>query len=114
LFCDEVNLLRECANETLQRLAIITTLIKRLSPITKNEFSEKVVAIAKRLSVLNNINAPEFIDKKAQMTLINAMREQGFIGKDEDGKLVANSTLDILREHVSNLVDIAVLQSILR
>ncbi len=110
----KLNLLSECADETLQRFAIITTLIKRLSPISKNDLCEKVVAIAKRLSVLNNIHAPEFIDKKIQMTLINAMIEQEFIAKDEHGNIISTSRLDALKTSVNNLVDIAVLQSILR
>ncbi|MDO6445375.1 glycerol-3-phosphate 1-O-acyltransferase PlsB [Colwellia sp. 1_MG-2023] len=109
-----ISLLGECADETLQRLTIISILINRLSPINKNDFVEKVVAIAKRLTVLNNINAAEFIDKKTQMTLIEAMREEGLIHTDENGLLIANSTLDITRSYVSNLVDISVLQSILR
>lgn len=110
----KITILGECANETLQRLAIVTTLAKRMSPISKSDLGEKVVSIAKRLSVLNNINAPEFVDKKAQMTLINAIIDRQYLGKDEDGKLVANSTLDVLKGHISPLVDIAVLQSILR
>ncbi|GAA6205037.1 glycerol-3-phosphate 1-O-acyltransferase PlsB [Thalassotalea sp. SU-HH00458] len=109
-----INLLGECADETLQRLTIISILINRLSPINKNDFVEKVVAIAKRLTVLNSINAAEFIDKKTQMTLIDAMRDEGLIQTDEDGLLLANSTLDITRSYVTNLVDISVLQSILR
>ncbi len=111
---NKIRILGECAEETLQRLTIITSLLKQLSPITKGEFSDKVVAIAKRLSVLNNINAPEFIDKKAQMTLINAMREHSYIGVDSDGKLIATDNMPSLNSCVSNLVDISVLQSILR
>ncbi|MDG1750860.1 MAG: glycerol-3-phosphate 1-O-acyltransferase PlsB [Thalassotalea sp.] len=109
-----ISLLGECADETLQRLTIIAILINRLSPISKNDLVDKVVAIAKRLSVLNNINAAEFIDKKTQMTLIEAMRSEALISTDEDGKLIANSTLDITKAHITNLVDISVLQSILR
>jgi len=109
-----IRLLGECANETIQRLIIIVSLMKRLAPISKAELAEKVVAIAKRLSVLNNINAPEFVDKKLQMALINAMLEQAFISVDEDGKLIANSTLDVLKSNLTSLIDISVLQSILR
>lgn len=109
-----ISLLGECADETLQRLTIIAILINRLSPISKNDLVDKVVAIAKRLSVLNNINAAEFIDKKTQMTLIDAMRSEALISTDEDGKLIANSTLDVTKGYVTNLVDISVLQSILR
>jgi len=109
-----VRLMAECVNETMQRFAIITSLLSRLAPIAKSELDEKVVAIAQRLSVLNNINAPEFIDKKAQSTLILAMKEQGYIMQDEDDKLIDSSTLGLLKGSVSNLVDIEVLQSIMR
>jgi len=109
-----IRLMGECIDETLQRLAIITSLTSRLSPINKGDLEEKVVAIAKRLSVLNNINAPEFIDKKAQALLINTMIEHEYIAKDENGNLIDNSTLKAIKSVVTNLVDIEVLQSIVR
>ena len=109
-----VSLLAECADETLQRLTIIAVLMNQLAPINKNDLVTKVVAIAKRLSVLNNIHAAEFIDKKTQMIIIEAMREEALIRLDEDGNLIANSTLGIMKSTVTNLVDISVLQSILR
>ncbi len=61
---NQVHLLAECIDESLQRLAIITSLATRLAPLSRRQLEEKVVAIAKRLAVLNNITAPEFIDKK--------------------------------------------------
>lgn len=109
-----VSLLGECANESLQRLTIIAALAHRLTPMNKGDFIEKVVAIAKRLSVVNNINAAEFIDKKAQLTLLNAMREKEMIIENEKGQLVAAQELETLKRYVTNLVDISVLQSILR
>lgn len=110
----KVRLIAECVNETMQRFAIITSLLSQLAPIKKSELNEKVVAIAQRLSVLNNINAPEFIDKKAQATLITAMKDQGYILLDEEDKLVDSASLALLKSSVSNLVDIEVLQSIIR
>jgi glycerol-3-phosphate O-acyltransferase len=110
----QINLLAECMDESLQRLAIISSLTTRLAPTSKRNLEEKVVAIAKRLSVLNNITAPEFIDKKAQATIINTMRALDYIGVDEDGLLVATSTMSELKSTVTNLVSIEVLQSIAR
>jgi glycerol-3-phosphate O-acyltransferase len=110
----KVRALGECVNETMQRFAIITSLVNRLAPVSKTELENKVVAIAKRLSVLNNINAPEFIDNKAQATLINAMKTQGYIGINEEGEMVANSTLEHIRVLATKLVDLEVLQSIAR
>jgi glycerol-3-phosphate O-acyltransferase len=109
-----IRLLGECVNETVQRFTIICSLINRFSPINKNDLEDKVVAIAQRLSVLNGINAPEFVDKKAQGTLINAMVEQSYINKDKGDKLVDSSTLGLLKSSVTQLVDIEVLQSIIR
>ena len=110
----KIRLIAECVNETMQRFAIITSLLGQLAPVKKSELNEKVVAIAQRLSVLNDINAPEFIDKKAQSTLITAMKDHGYIVLDDDDKLVDSSTLSLLKSSVSNLVDIEVLQSIVR
>ena len=109
-----LRLMGECIDESLQRLAIITSLLSRLGPISKRELEEKVVAIAKRLSVLNNINAPEFIDKRAQATLIATMREQKYITLDEQGLLISSDTMSEIKTQVSNLVAIEVLQSIAR
>lgn len=104
----------ECMDESLQRLAIITSLITRLEPVTRRDLEQKVVAIAKRLAVLNNITAPEFIDKKAQATLINTLREQDYIALNEDGLLVTTEAMQKLKTSVTNLVAIEVLQSIAR
>jgi glycerol-3-phosphate O-acyltransferase len=113
-FRAQLRLMGECIDETMQRFAIITSLVSRMAPIGKKPLEDNVVAIAKRLSVLNNINAPEFIDKKAQAALINVMITENYIGLDEQGLLVGLSTLDSIRSIVSNLVDIKVLQSIAR
>lgn len=104
----------ECIDESLQRLAIITSLATRLAPLTRRDLEQKVVAIAKRLSVLNNITAPEFIDKKAQATLINTLREQGYIELNDEGLLITTDTMKQLKTSVTSLVAIEVLQSIAR
>jgi glycerol-3-phosphate O-acyltransferase len=109
-----VRLMGECVDESLQRLAIITLLSSRLAPLSKRDLETKVVDIAKRLSVLNNINAPEFIDKKAQATLISTMREQGYIDMNAEGLLVTTDTMEDIKNTIINLVDIEVLQSIAR
>ena len=110
----QVRILAECVNESVQRLAIITTLLSRLAPIKKAKFEEQVVAIAERLSVLNNINAPEFIDKKAQAILIATMISQGYINITADNELVVDERMSSLKQLLNQLVDIEVLQSILR
>jgi len=109
-----IRVIGECIDETIQRLAIVTSLSGRLTPVSRADLESKVVAIAKRLSVINNINAPEFIDKKAQSVLINALKQQGYLVDDVQGKLVADNSLKELRTMVNNLIEISVLQSIAR
>jgi len=111
---NSVSLLAECMDESLQRLAIISGLSTRLAPISKRNLEDNVVDIAKRLAVLNNITAPEFIDKKAQATLISTMRSLGYIEIDEDGLLVPSNTMPAFKNIVTNLVSIEVLHTIAR
>lgn len=111
---NHVHLMAECIDESIQRLAIITSLTTRLAPITRRELEQKVVAIAKRLAVLNNITAPEFIDKKAQATLINTLREQGYLTLNEEGLLTTSESMVELKQKVTRLVSIEVLQGIAR
>ena len=111
---NQVHLMAECIDESLQRLAIITSLVTKLSPLTRRELENKVVAIAKRLAVLNNITAPEFIDKKSQATLINTIREQGYLEFNKEGLLETSKTMPKLKSSITSLVAIEVLQSIAR
>ena len=111
---NHVHLMAECIDESTQRLAIITSLATRLAPITRRELEQKVVAIAKRLAVLNNITAPEFIDKKAQATLINTLREQGYLTLNEEGLLTTSDSMPALKTLLTSLVSIEVSQGIAR
>jgi len=116
--CDDakakVEIMGECIDEVLQRITIVTSLLSRLEPMTKAKFEEQIVAIAKRLSVVNNINAPEFIDKKAQTLLVNSMKNLGYISIDDNNHVVANEKLQPLKSNLHNLVEISVLQNIAR
>ena len=95
-------------------MTILNSLATRLAPLTRRELEQKVVAIAKRLAVLNNITAPEFIDKKAQATLINTLREQGYLELNDEGLLAVCTSMAALKSSVTSLVSIEVLQSIAR
>ncbi len=107
-----VRIMGECIDETMQRFAIITSLVDRLAPIKKGELESKVVAIAKRLLVLNNINAPEFIDKKAQANLISVMKEQGYLDTNDQDLIIKGETFSDIDAIINSLVDVEVLQSI--
>ncbi len=108
----KVRLISLSINETLQRFAILTGLLADKAPITRNELEKEAVVVAKRLAVINHVKAPEFTDKKAQTTLINAMKDEGYIDNNEQSKLVTNEGFTHLQQLIETLVDIDVLQSI--
>ncbi len=110
----KLRLMADIVDETLQRLAIITTLVSREAPVSKSALEVQALAVAKRLSKLNNIHAPEFIDKKALSALINVLKEQSYISNNTEGYLVDGASLSILKNDISDLVDIEVLQTIAR
>ena len=110
----KVHLLGAIADESIQRLAIIATQLMQGSPISKSQLEEQVVKSAKRLSRLNNINAPEFVDKKLQASLINALKEHDYINVDEKSMLISTDKLISLKQQLANVLDIEVLQSITR
>lgn len=109
-----VQIMSDVIDETMQRLVIVSQLTSRLAPIAKKTLEQNMVSIANRLSILNNINAPEFVDKKAQSALIMAMKDNGYMHVSDDNELVAEPSLQALKKVVSNLVSIDVLQSITR
>ncbi|MFT7131192.1 MAG: glycerol-3-phosphate O-acyltransferase [Gammaproteobacteria bacterium] len=113
-FRSNVRIMGECMNETMQRFAIICNLVSRLAPVKKEELETNIVAIAKRLLVLNNINAPEFIDKKAQANLVTAIKDQGYLRSDGQNLICKSETFIEIETMTNNLVDAEVLQSIAR
>ena len=99
-------------DESLQRFAILTSLVDSNAPLTRSELEKSAVIIAKRLSVINHVNSPEFTDKKAQTSLISAMKDVGFIENDEQGKLIKSERFNELFMLINSLVNVEIMQSI--
>ncbi len=108
----KIRLMSLVIDESLQRFAILTSLVNNKAPLTRSQLEKNAVIIAQRLSLINHINAPEFTDKKAQTTLINAMKTEGFLENDQQGKLIASASFEQFFQLVKSLVNIEVLQSI--
>jgi glycerol-3-phosphate O-acyltransferase len=108
----KISLMSECAEETMQRIALISQLTIQHAPIAKKALEEQMVVVAQRLSILNNIHAPEFTDKKAQSNLINHLKALGYIEMNDDGYFTASEQLQTLSTTINTLVDIKVLQTI--
>ncbi|TKB45538.1 glycerol-3-phosphate 1-O-acyltransferase PlsB [Thalassotalea mangrovi] len=109
----KLTLLSACVSETIQRYAIVLKLIAQLQPVSRTTLENDATALASRMSTLHNINAPEFIDKKAQSAIINSLRDHGFIHTDDNGSFLATDKFAALDQLIRDLTDDDVLQSIL-
>ncbi|WNC68905.1 glycerol-3-phosphate 1-O-acyltransferase PlsB [Thalassotalea nanhaiensis] len=108
-----LNLMSACISETVQRYTIVLNIIKQAAPISRSSLESDATTLAQRMSKLHNINAPEFIDRKAQAAVVNALREYGYIESDETGCFIATDRLTELNETLEHLIEPDVLQSIL-
>lgn len=108
----QATLLGECVHETLQRLVIIVTLVKEHSPLSKTQIEEKTQIISQRLNIINNIETPEFNDKKAQESLLESLTAQNYITQSEHGEYIEGSELTELYNTLKLLMSNHILQSL--
>lgn len=107
-----LNLLAQNAEHTLQRYAMVLQLIDLQSPQTRAELEKHSHELAQRLLQMHGINAPEYYDKQLFATLVNALKDCGYVKSDENSRLSAADTLRQLSDTVSQLLRNDVLQSI--
>lgn len=95
--------------ETLERYAIVLKIMQKKPQIARDELSHDSHVLAKRLSNIHGINAPEFFDKAVLSTFISGLREQGYINDSEQGH---DETIGELVGTVSGLLRPTVLATI--
>jgi glycerol-3-phosphate O-acyltransferase len=97
-------LLNRSIQETLQRYAVVLTLLSRQEQVSRAELEKKSAQFAERLAALHGINSPEFFDKKVLATFINALKENALIEAGEHGQLRHSEQSEALRTNVMNLI----------
>ncbi len=108
-----LNIISGCISETVQRYAIVLKLIRDKAPISRSDLETDATTLAQRMSTLHNIHAPEFVDKKSQAAIVNALREHAYIETNDSGGFVASESIAQLEEIVDHLIDSDVQQSIM-
>ncbi|RXK34270.1 glycerol-3-phosphate 1-O-acyltransferase [Arsenophonus endosymbiont of Bemisia tabaci Asia II 3] len=86
-----LQLLAAGIKETLQRYAITLSLLSTIPEISRGILEKESRILAQRLSVLHSINAPEFFDKAVFSTLVNTLKQKGYIDREEDAIIIANA-----------------------
>ena len=70
--------------ETLQRYAIVLKIMQKKPNIERSALSHDSHVLAKRLSNIHGINAPEFFDKNVLSTFISTLKELDYFTGEQD------------------------------
>jgi glycerol-3-phosphate O-acyltransferase len=98
-------LLNRSIQETLQRYAVVLTLLSRQEQVSRSELEKKSALFAERLAALHGINSPEFFDKKVLGTFIHALKENALIEADDNGQLHHTEQSVVLQTDVIDLIE---------
>ncbi|VAY02498.1 Glycerol-3-phosphate acyltransferase [Arsenophonus endosymbiont of Aleurodicus dispersus] len=85
-----LQLLAASIKEMLQRYAITLSLLSTIPEIRRGILEKESRILAQRLSVLHGITATEFFDKTVFLTLLNTLKQEGYINREEDAIIIAN------------------------
>ncbi|MDF7667029.1 glycerol-3-phosphate 1-O-acyltransferase PlsB [Orbaceae bacterium ESL0727] len=100
-----LQLLASSSRDTLQRYAIVFSLLQTDPTSSRATLEKEGRLIAERLSVLHGINAPEFFDKGVFAILASSLREQGYLDDKNGANLDKIKTMnEILRPLITRQV----------
>lgn len=97
-------LLSRCMQETLQRYAVVLTILDKEKSISRGALERESKKVAERLSVLYGLSSPEFYDKNVLSSFINALKENHWLDSEKDGSLKYSEECEALREDVMALI----------
>lgn len=97
-------LLNRSIQETLQRYAVVLSLIAKEQTMSRGSLEKQSRQYAERLSSLHGISSPEFFDKNVLSSFINAMKENNLLEASEDGQLKHSDASESLRQEVVTLI----------
>lgn len=97
-------LLSRCMQETLQRYAVVLTILDKEKTISRGALERTSRQVAERLSVLYGLSSPEFYDKNVLSSFISALKDNHWLDTNEDGCLKYSEECEGLRGDVMDLV----------
>jgi len=100
----QLELLANLADAVLQRYSMVLQLISNSEPMERDTLEQQAHQLALRLSTLHGLDSPEFHDKRLFVTLINALKDQGYLHADADYKLQMSDTFNGLDSTIRQLL----------
>jgi glycerol-3-phosphate O-acyltransferase len=73
--------------------------------LTRSRLEERCYLMAQRLSLMYEINSPDFFDKKLIANFINSLIDYGYVNVNESNKLALNETALTVGRHARRLLD---------
>lgn len=105
-------LLASLADGVLQRYSMVLQLIRSSEPMERDTLEQKAHQLALRLAVLHGLDSPEFHDKRLFVTLINALKDLGYVHVDAEYKLQISDNFVLLEQRIQQLLSATVSASI--
>ncbi|AWL10579.1 Glycerol-3-phosphate 1-O-acyltransferase [Saliniradius amylolyticus] len=100
-----LNILNQTIQPTLQRYALVLTLMEKHRNLSRNALEKESRRLAEHLSVVNGLNAPEFYDKNVLATFVNSLKEQELLAETDDGGYRHSAESSELQKQVLALID---------
>jgi glycerol-3-phosphate O-acyltransferase len=108
----QLKLLAHNSNDILQRYAIVLNLLQQQQRIERSALELGSQQLAQRLLTMHGIDAPEYHDKQLFATLVDALKDAGYLAEADDSKLQPAQNFAPLLSTVNALVLPEVLQTI--
>lgn len=97
-------LLNRSIQETLQRYALVLSLLAREKKMSRAALERQSAKFAERLSSLHGISSPEFFDKNVLATFVNALKDNELLADSDDGQLQHSEASETLRQDIIGLI----------
>ncbi len=112
----KLKLLAQAIMPTLERYYLTISILLKTGngKCSSQDLEKQAQEMAKRQSILNGLNAPEFFDKALFKKFIQQLRDQGVIESNESGKIVFDDRLSSVAEDALLVLRDSVVQSIAR
>ncbi len=112
----QLNVLASAIRQTLLRfyMAMATLLKVGSGKVTQKQLADLCHLMAQRVSMLHELNSPEFFDKALFKTFLEALKENEFIQPDKDGLIGFSENLFEMEQEVNQILSGEVRQSIMQ
>lgn len=99
-----LKLLSHNADGVLQRYAMVLSLLETRAPLPRADLEQLSQQLAHRLLTLHGLDSPEYHDKHLFGTLINALKDAGYVAVDDLHQLLPHGEFASLHQTVKGLL----------